>query len=102
SGHEDDRSVGPLAKAPADVAAGAVGQEQVEDDGVGRTKRRGGERVGGRGRGLDLVAGPPEVRRERTQELRLVVDDEDTRRHTRSSAGSGRAGTTTRAQVPPP
>ena len=39
------------------------------------------------GGGLDLVARAAQVRRERAQELRLVVDDEDARAHAQSLGG---------------
>src|SRR5579884_778503 len=100
-GDEDDRRLAPLAQAATHLAAGAVGQQQVEDDGVGRPQPRGRERGGGRLRRLDLVARAAQVGREGAQELRLVVDDEHVPVH-ETPAGRRSARKASRAQVPPP
>ena len=76
----------------ADLGSGSVRQEKVENDRVRRFD--GGERVRLLGRSglVDFVAGRLERGRERPQDLRLVVDDEDPRRGHRSTvAGSSAA-----------
>ena len=60
-----------------DVGAAPSGQHEIEHDGVGRPSGRRGERVCAVSARLDLVARAAQARRERAQELRLVVDDED-------------------------
>ena len=62
-----------------------------------QVQRRSAERLFGGGRRVDVVAGPAQVRDKRAQELRLVVDDQDPRRHR-----SGSAASVNRAHVPPP
>src|SRR5205823_9056841 len=72
-GDEDNRRVGPGAQLARHVGAGAVGQQQVEHDRIRRLQAGRGERLLRGGRGRYLVARALEVRRERAQELRLVV-----------------------------
>src|SRR5205814_8183660 len=86
--HEDDRHVAPLAQAAGHLVARAVGQQQIEDDRVGRAERRGGERLRRGGGRIDVVPGATEVRRERTPELRRDVDDEYPTAHETTPAGS--------------
>ena len=89
---DDDRRVAPGAQLAADVGAAAVGQQEIEHDGVRRVQRGSAQRLGrGCGR-LDVVAGAAEVRRERAQELRLVVDDEHAGAHAPIPAGKPRRG----------
>ena len=78
-----------------DVRAAAVGQEQVEDDRLGRLQRRRAQRLLGGRRRRDVVARAAQVRLQRAEELRLVVDDEDARRaprHAGTRAGSSTSG----------
>ena len=53
------------------------GQAEIEDDGVGPVALREGQRRLARARQVDRVASRAEVRGQRSQDLRLVVDDED-------------------------
>ena len=68
------------------------GSRRSSIDRVGRVQRRRGQRLRGGRRRLDLVARAAQVRRERAQELRLVVDDEDARLHDADPAGKRAAG----------
>src|SRR5439155_8717771 len=60
------------------ISAAAIGKQHIEDDRLGRAHRCLRQRFLGRRRGLDRVAGSAELQLERTQNLRLVVDNEDT------------------------
>ena len=95
---EDDRRRAPRPQLSADVASRAVGQQEVEDHRVGRPERRRGQRLRGRRRRVDLVARAAQVRGERAQELRLVVDDEDARVTTRPRAGTAAKAARARAR----
>ncbi len=76
-GEDDDGHVGPAAEAGDHVEPGDVGESEVEDDEVGPVSGRELERdLAGAGR-VDVVAARAEVRDERAQDLRFVVDDED-------------------------
>src|SRR5439155_26459215 len=84
-GEDDDRRRAPRAQLARDVGAARVRQHEVEDHRVGRTHRRQRQRLLPRRRRVDLVAGAAQARLERAEDLRLVVDDEDTR-HARSAS----------------
>src|SRR5205807_3914894 len=76
---DEDRQRAPAAQVAQHVDAGAVGQDQVEHERVGRAH---GERVEGLGDGrgrVDLEPGAAQHDAQAAQDLRLVVDDEDTR-----------------------
>src|SRR5262245_61701761 len=76
---DDDRDRGPAAQAADHLDAVDPGQAEVEHDEVGVLARRDGEcRLAAR-RELHVVAARTQVRPERAQDLRLVVDDEDAR-----------------------
>ena len=77
----DDRHAGLGAQRAADVAAVAVGQREVEQHEVGRTRTSGVQRARRRGgdRGLEALA--LEQPRERLGDRCLVLDDENARRH---------------------
>ena len=66
-----------MRSSPAHVHAGAVGQHQVEHDGVRRPGGRRRQRLLGGRRPRDLVPGAAQVGGERAQDLRLVVDHQD-------------------------
>ena len=93
-GREDeDRDARPRPQLAADVDPAPVGEDEVEDDRLGRANGGGRQRrLGGRGR-VDLVAGAAEGRLERAQDLRLVVDDEDARPARHAATGSGGSAT---------
>src|SRR5262249_26348318 len=106
-GHDDDRRIAPLPQLARDLSAAAVGKDEVEDERVGAPEAGGGERRCGSGRGLDVVPGPAQVRRKRTEDLRFVVDDEHARlarghAHRACSTATGPAGRSTPASAPPP
>src|SRR6185295_7723510 len=85
----------------AHVASRPVGEQQVEDDRVGWAKRRRRERIGGGRRGVDLVPSAAQVRRQRAQELRLVVDHEDALLHDVIAVTTCFTGKDRRTRVPP-
>ena len=79
SGQHQDRDVGVLADALADLDAVEVGQHQVEHD--QRRLLRGGERerlAAGRGR-RDGVARVLQIERDERRDRALVLDDQDRR-----------------------
>ena len=87
----------------ADVRAAAVGQHEVEDDRLGRVQAGGGERLLRGRRRLHLVAGAAQVRLERAEDLRLVVDDEDAlTAHAGTSTGSSTTGRASANDAPCP
>jgi hypothetical protein len=78
-GQHDDGDVGPRAQPAADVDAVDVGQAEVEDDDVGRLADDELQRDLAPGRRHDAVAACAQARRERPEDRRFVVDDEDGR-----------------------
>ena len=76
-GEDQDRDARPGPKLATHLHPAPVGQHEVEDHRLRRLHRRGGQRLLGRRGGDDLVAGAPQGRLERPQDLRLVVDDEN-------------------------
>ena len=87
----EDRHRGPLAQAPGELDAAAVGEHEVDDRGVGRAHGGAIERLLHRG-GLDhLVAGLAQDDLQRAQDLALVIDDQ----HARQIAHAGSSGSST-------
>ena len=77
-GQEEHRALeAARAEPPADLDPLDVGEHPVEDDQVGLGARDRGERVAAVVRLLDLVALVAESGRDRVDDRRLVVDDED-------------------------
>src|SRR5262245_11347498 len=76
---DDDRDRGPAAEAADHVDAVDSGEAEVEHDQIRMLAGGDGERGLARRCELDVVAAGAEVRAERAQDLRLVVDDEDPR-----------------------
>jgi len=78
-GEDEHRGVAPPTQLTADLDAAFAGQNEIQDDAVRGAHRRLGERVLAGGRRLDVVTGGAQHGLEGTQDLRLVVDDEDPR-----------------------
>ena len=95
---DDDRRLAPRAQLAAHLGAGAVGQQQVEDDRVGRLQRRGAERLLGGRRRVDVVAGAAQVRRR----ARAGTAARRRRPGCASLTAGGSAASVSRAHVPPP
>ena len=76
---DEDRNLRPGAKVTTDLDAALVREHEVENDGLGSAHSGRGERgLAGFG-GIDVVARAAKRRLQRSDDLRLVVDDEDAR-----------------------
>ena len=73
---DEDRHAAPLAQAPADVDAAAVGEHEVDDRRARRAQRGRVERLGRGGGGDGLEAGVAQDDAQGAQDLQLVVADE--------------------------
>ena len=78
-GDDDDRHAAPATHLAADVDAAAVRQDQVQQHRVGRPVRQCVERLLLRRGRVDLEAGVAQHHAQATDDLRLVVHDEDAR-----------------------
>ena len=85
----DNRGLGVSADAADDVDAGNVRQPEIQDDEIWSVPGRRGERLGAGPRLDHVIVAGCEVHRQRAQQGRLVVDDENSR-HAFRSADLGR------------
>jgi hypothetical protein len=78
-GQDDQWHLTPLAHAAADVGAVAVGQSELDDDGVGHVPRRVVERIGGGARHVHVETSVAQHPPQRQRAERLVIAHEDAR-----------------------
>ena len=103
-GQHDDRPREPFAQALDHFEPGDVGQAEIDDDDVGLSRRRGLHAfVAGRC-GRQRIAVRVERRREKTLDLRIVLDQQQMRARVRHCATGSRAGngSVKRNSAPPP
>src|SRR5262249_14850350 len=100
-GEHDDGDAAPRAQLPRDLCPGPVRKHEVQDHRLRLAERGRSERLLRRRGGLDLVAGAAQVRRQRPQDLWLVVDDEHAWGAAHACTGASRRAGSASTKRPP-